>query len=92
MSFEPGHIRASIFAAVETSYACRAIGVMNKKDDTVAAKEEKEEEEHRKGIAKHDVFGMSIKAKDVGDEGDVRAIDTSLQVKEVVYKPVNNCR
>ena len=70
--------------------ACRAIGVMNKKDDTVAAKEEKEEEEHRKGIAKHDVFGMSIKAKDVGDDGDVRAIDKSLQVRERKHQPGEN--
>ena len=46
----------------------------------MAAKEEKEEQEHAQGIAKHDVFGMSIKAKDVDDEGDVRAIDTNLQV------------
>lgn len=53
---------------------------MDKKDNTVAAKEEKEEEEHKKGIAKHDVFGMSIKAKDVGNDGDVRATDTNLQV------------
>ena len=56
---------------------------MNKKDDTVAAKEEKEDEEHKQGIAKHDVFGMSIKAKDIGDDGDVRAVDTNSQVPTV---------
>lgn len=55
--------------------------MISNKDDTVAAKEEKEEEEHKKGIAKHDVFGMSIKAKDVGDDGDVRATDTNMQVR-----------
>lgn len=59
---------------------CRAIGKFSKDDNTVAAKEEKEEAEHAQGIAKHDVFGMSIKAKDVDDEGDVRAVDTNLQV------------
>ena len=59
---------------------CRSIGVFDK-NDTVSEKEEREEEEHRQGIAKHDVFGMSIKAKDVGDDGDVRAMDTNMQVR-----------
>ena len=61
----------------------RAIGKFSKDDKTVAAKEEKEEQEHAQGIAKHDVFGMSIKAKDVDDEGDVRAIDANLQVDQL---------
>lgn len=57
----------------------RSIGVFDKKDTDDAAKLEREEEEHRQGIAKHDVFGMSIKAKDVGDDGDVRALDSNMQ-------------
>ena len=58
----------------------RSIGVFDKKDKDEGAKQEREEEEHKQGVAKHDVFGMSIKAKDVGDDGDVRALDTSMQV------------
>ena len=58
----------------------RSIGVFDKKDTDDNAKLEREEEEHRQGIAKHDVFGMSIKAKDVGDDGDVRALDSNMQV------------
>ena len=57
---------------------CRSIGVFDNKD-TVSEKQEKEEEEHKQGIAKHDVFGMSIKAKDVDEDGDVRATDTNMQ-------------
>ncbi|KAL3145914.1 hypothetical protein ABBQ38_015281 [Trebouxia sp. C0009 RCD-2024] len=57
----------------------RSIGVFDKKDKDEGAKQEREEEEHKQGVAKHDVFGMSIKAKDVGDDGDVRALDTSMQ-------------
>lgn len=57
----------------------RSIGVFDKNDTDDNAKHEREEEEHAQGIARHDVFGMSIKAKDVGDEGDVRAMDTSMQ-------------
>lgn len=60
---------------------CRSIGVFDKKDKDEGAKQEREEEEHKQGVAKHDVFGMSIKAKDVGDDGDVRALDTSMQVQ-----------
>ena len=59
---------------------CRSIGVFDKNDTDDNAKHEREEEEHAQGIARHDVFGMSIKAKDVGDEGDVRAMDTSMKV------------
>lgn len=61
---------------------CRSIGVFDKKDKDEGAKQEREDEEHRQGVAKHDVFGMSIKAKDVGDDGDVRAMDTSMQVQD----------
>lgn len=57
----------------------RSIGVFDKNDTDDNAKHEREEEEHAQGIARHDVFGMSIKAKDVGDEGDVRAMDTSMK-------------
>lgn len=60
--------------------ACRSIGVFDKKDTDDSAKHEREEEEHAEGIAKHDVFGMSVKAKDVGNEGDVRALDTNMKV------------
>ncbi|DBA69283.1 TPA: hypothetical protein ACH3X2_012955 [Trebouxia sp. C0005] len=58
----------------------RSIGVFDKKGTDDTAKHEREEEEHAQGIARHDVFGMSIKAKDVGDEGDVRAVDTNMKV------------
>lgn len=61
-------------------YGCRSIGVFDKKGTDDTAKHEREEEEHAQGIARHDVFGMSIKAKDVGDEGDVRAVDTNMKV------------
>ncbi len=54
--------------------------MFDKKDTDDNAKHESEEEEHAHGIARHDVFGMSIKAKDVGDEGDVRAMDTDMKV------------
>lgn len=57
----------------------RSIGVFDKKDTDDGVKQEKEEQEHEQGIAKHDVFGMSIKAKDVGDDGDVRAMDTNMK-------------
>ncbi|KAL0037994.1 hypothetical protein WJX79_008926 [Trebouxia sp. C0005] len=57
----------------------RSIGVFDKKGTDDTAKHEREEEEHAQGIARHDVFGMSIKAKDVGDEGDVRAVDTNMK-------------
>lgn len=62
----------------------RSIGVIDKKDTDDGSKQEREEEEHKQGIAKHDVFGMNIKAKDVGDDGDVRAMDTSMQVPHMV--------
>ncbi len=55
--------------------------MFDKKDTDDNAKHEREEEEHAQGIARHDVFGMSIKARDVGDEGDVRAMDTNMKVK-----------
>ncbi|DBA80625.1 TPA: hypothetical protein ACH3X1_007875 [Trebouxia sp. C0004] len=58
----------------------RSIGMLDKKDTDDNAKHEEEEQEHAQGIARHDVFGMSIKAKDVGDEGDVRAVDTNMKV------------
>ena len=64
----------------------RSIGVFDKKDTEDSSKQEQEEEEHRRGIAKHDVFGMSIKAKDVGDDGDVRALDANMQVCDVTWK------
>ncbi len=54
--------------------------MFDKKDTDDNVKHEREEEEHAQGIARHDVFGMSIKAKDVGDEGDVRAMDTNMKV------------
>ncbi len=54
--------------------------MFDKKDTDDDAKHEREEEEHAQGIARHDVFGMSIKAKDAGDEGDVRAMDTDMNV------------
>ncbi|KAL0036893.1 hypothetical protein WJX77_003943 [Trebouxia sp. C0004] len=57
----------------------RSIGMLDKKDTDDNAKHEEEEQEHAQGIARHDVFGMSIKAKDVGDEGDVRAVDTNMK-------------
>ena len=58
--------------------------MFDKKDTDDGSKQEREEEEHKQGIAKHDVFGMSIKAKDVGNDGDVRAMDTSMQVPCIV--------
>ena len=63
----------------ESCSACRSIGVFDKDTDE-GSKQEREEEEHKQGIAKHDVFGMSVKAKDVSNDGDVRALDTSMQV------------
>lgn len=60
--------------------ASRSIGVFDKKDTDEGSRQEREEEEHKQGIAKHDVFGMSVKAKDVSNDGDVRALDTSMQV------------
>ena len=74
----PGHICLNRLCS-----GCRSIGVFDKKDTDEGSKHEREEEEHKKGIAKHDVFGMSIKAKDVGDDGDVRAMDTSMQVPSI---------
>lgn len=65
---------------IERVLADRSIGVFDKKDTDDGVKQEKEEQEHEQGIAKHDVFGMSIKAKDVGDDGDVRAMDTNMKV------------
>lgn len=70
---------------------CRSIGVLDKKDTDEGSKQEREEEEHKQGIAKHDVFGMNIKAKDVGDEGDVRAMDTSMQVPHMVHRTALHC-
>ena len=72
--------KSHVYASLEY----RSIGVIDKKDTDDGSKQEKEEEEHKQGIAKHDVFGMNIKAKDVGDDGDVRAMDTSMQVLHMV--------
>lgn len=78
------HLSAREVCANKPCLECRSIGVLDKKGTDDVSKQEREEEEHKQGIAKHDVFGMNIKAKDVGDDGDVRAMDTSMQVPHMV--------
>jgi hypothetical protein len=52
----------------------RSIGIYGDKDKSEDEKEEQRHKEEAAGFSKHDVFGMHIKAKDVGN-GDVRAKD-----------------